>query len=56
MKRTQERWNNPHPSWDHRLGVSGAKEFDGEDLSKRVHLKIYGIYKYIKQNSFLGIF
>lgn len=40
MKRTQERWNNPHPSWDVRLGVSGAKEFDGEDLCKHFSLKI----------------
>lgn len=35
MKRTQERWNNPHPHWQDRAGVSGAKEFDGEDLSRR---------------------
>jgi hypothetical protein len=33
MKRTQEKWNNPHPYWQERLGVSGLKEFDGEDLS-----------------------
>jgi hypothetical protein len=34
MKRTQERWNNPHPDSTERFGVSGLKEFDGEDLSK----------------------
>jgi len=33
MKRVQERWNCPHPQWEERLGLSGLKEFDGEDLT-----------------------
>ena len=39
MKRVQERWNNPHPYWEERAGVSGAKEFDGEDLCNKKKLK-----------------
>ena len=33
MKRTKEHWNKPQPPAEDRTGISGLKEFDGEDLS-----------------------
>lgn len=33
MKRTREAIFREHPEWVERQGVSGLKEFDGEDLS-----------------------
>ncbi|CAK57386.1 unnamed protein product (macronuclear) [Paramecium tetraurelia] len=32
MKRTKETFFREHPDWQYRQGVSGLKEFDGEDL------------------------
>lgn len=32
MKRTRETIFRDHPDWQQRQGVSGLKEFDGEDL------------------------
>ena len=32
MKRTREAIFREHPEWQQREGVSGLKEFDGEDL------------------------
>lgn len=33
MKRTKEAYFRYHPDWQNREGVSGCREFDGEDLS-----------------------
>ena len=33
MKRTKEAYFRPHPDSEIRKGVSGLKDFDGEDLS-----------------------
>ena len=33
MKRTKEGYYREHPEWDKTYGCSGAKEFEGEDLS-----------------------
>lgn len=38
MKRTRETIFNGHPDWHEREGVSGCKEFDGEDLRKHSHI------------------
>lgn len=32
MKRTKETFFREHPEWQERQGVSGLREFDGEDL------------------------
>lgn len=32
MKRTRETIFREHPDWSQREGISGLKEFDGEDL------------------------
>lgn len=34
MKRTKESYYKYHPEWEQRQGVSGLKDFDGEDLGK----------------------
>jgi len=34
MKRTKETFFREHPNYQQRQGVSGLKEFDGEDLCK----------------------
>lgn len=33
MKRTKETFFRYHPKWEDREGLSGCREFDGEDLS-----------------------
>jgi hypothetical protein len=33
MKRTKETYFRYHPDWMNREGMSGCREFDGEDLS-----------------------
>ena len=38
MKRTKENYFTRHPDWDKREGISGCKEFDGEDLGIHVRL------------------
>lgn len=38
MKRTKETFFRYHPGWEDREGVSGCREFDGEDLSLFVFL------------------
>lgn len=39
MKRTKELYFRPHPEPPMRAGISGAKEFDGEDLGNSVSTK-----------------
>jgi hypothetical protein len=36
MKRTRETIFREHPEWEKREGLSGLKEFDGEDLCRDV--------------------
>jgi hypothetical protein len=44
MKRTRETIFREHPDWMARDGVSGCKEFDGEDLCKYL-----AFYNYLKR-------
>ena len=41
MKRTKETYFRYHPEWQNREGVSGCREFDGEDLSNIKELLSY---------------
>lgn len=41
MKRTKETFFRYHPDWVDREGMSGCREFDGEDLSLLYFLKNY---------------
>ncbi len=34
MKKTQELWNTPHQEFNDLRGISGMREFHGEDLQK----------------------
>ena len=36
MKRTKEAYFRNHPEWETRQGVSGLRDFDGEDLSNSI--------------------
>lgn len=54
MKRTRETIFREHPPADFRNGVSGCKEFDGEDLCI-INLK-YSNKNLIREHSIIRIF